>query len=189
MATELPSSEKDSLRLRVEDLFRAMNAHDVDAIAALHAPEAVLTDPTTPQVATGRPAIAERFRTFLAAFPDIHYPLEEVRVYVADDHHAAASWTFTGTMTGRIDPPGYAPTGKSCSVAGVCLYEFVDDRATGTTLLGRHSIVFDTMGMLQDLGVMPRLESSAAKVTAGLQRTSVFVSHALRRQAARQRQG
>lgn len=42
------------------------------------------------------------------------------------------------------------------------------------------------MGLLEDLGIMPRTESSAAKLTAGLQRTSVLVSHALHRQPAHQ---
>ena len=114
MTTELPSSEKDSLRLRVEELFRAMNAHDVDAVEAMHAPDAILRHPAMPQVATGRSAIAEGFRAIFRAFPDIQFPMDEIRLYVADDRHAAASWHFTGTMTGRIEPPGYAPTGKSC---------------------------------------------------------------------------
>lgn len=187
MTTELPSSETDSLRLRIEELFRALNDHDVDAIVALHAPDAVFRDPSKPHAATGRAAIAEEFRAIFRAFPDIHYPTDEIRLYVADDHRAAASWRFTGTMTGRIDPPGYAPTGKSCSVEGVCLYELTDDPQTGTTLLARHTAIYDTMGVLQELGIMPRPESSAAKLTASLQRTSVAVSHALHRQPAHQR--
>ena len=186
MTTELPASEKDSVRLRVEELFRALNAHDVDAVVAMHAPDAVLQHPAIPHAATGRMAIGEGFQAIFRALPDIQFPMDEIRLYLADDHHVAASWRFTGTMTGRIDPPGYAPTGKSCSVEGVCLYEFVDDPQTGKTLLARHTVVYDTLGLLQDLGIMPRPESSATKLTAGLQRTSVLVSQALHRQPAHQ---
>ena len=186
MTTELPSSETDSLRLRVEELFRALNAHEVDAVAAMHAPDAVLRHPALPHAVTGRPAIAEGFRGIFRALPDIQFPMDEIRLYVADDHHAAASWRFTGTMTGRIEPPGYAPTGKSCSIEGVCLYEFADDPQAGTMLVARHTVVYDTMELLQDLGIMPRAESSAAKLTAGLQRTSVLVGHALHHQPAHQ---
>ncbi len=186
MTTELPSSEKGSLWLPVEELFRALNAHDVDAIGAMHVPDAVLRHPALPAAVTGRMAIAEGFRAIFRALPDIQFPLDEIRLYVADEHHAAASWRFTGTMTGRIEPPGYAPTGKSCSIEGVCLYEFADDPQTGKTLFARHTVVYDTLGLLQDLGIMPRTESSTAKLTAGLQRTSVRVSHALHRQPAHQ---
>lgn len=184
MTTALPSSEKDALALRVDDLFGALNAHDVDGIVAMHTPDAVLHHPALPHPATGRTAIAKGFEAIFRAFPDIEFPMDEIRLYVADGHRAAVSWRFTGTMTGRIDPPGYAPTGKSCSVEGVCLYEFADDPGSGTLEFARHTVIYDTLGLLQDLGIMPRTESSAAKLTAGLQRTSVMVSQALHRQPA-----
>lgn len=183
MNAQVPSSEKDAMRQRVDELFAAMNAHDVDAIVAMHASDAVLRHPALPHPASGRPGIAEGFRAIFRALPDIHFPLDEVRLYVADERRAAVTWRFTGTMTGRIEPPGYAPTGKSCSVEGACVYEFVADPDSGEVLLDRHTIIYDSLGLLQQLGIMPRAESGAAKVTAGLQRTTTLVSHALRRQS------
>lgn len=81
----------------------------------------------------------------------------------------AARWHFTGTMTGPIDPPGYAPTGRKVSVSGVCLFEFQDG------LVAHHTIVYDSMGILQQVGIMPAVDSAQAKLIAGLQRGIAFI--------------
>ncbi len=164
MMTEAGISGITEVRTRVEALFRAINEHDVDKIIALHTADAVLEDPRLTAPVTGRAAIAVEFTTMFRSFPDFQFLMDELEVYLADSGRVAARWHFTGTMTGPIDPPGYAPTGKKALVSGVCLYEFQDG------LIARHTIVYDTMGLLQQLGIMPAADSAQAKLIAALQR-------------------
>ena len=173
MTTHVHAPEATDLRASVMALLAAFNEHDVDKLAAMHAPDAVWVDPTLEEPVVGRDAITRHASALLRSFPDLRFELDGVRVYIADDHHAASGWRWTGTMDGPIDPPGFAPTGKSAVVEGACLYEFRDG------LLARHQIVFDAMGLLRQVGVMPALSSTAAKMTAGLQRTGLRVTHAL----------
>lgn len=158
----------------VGDFFGAFNNHDVDKIVEMHTADAEWEDPTVTSPIRGRNAIAEHLRGMFKAFPDFRFD-EDFEVYGTDGTRAAVKWQFTGTMTGPIDPPGFAPTGKSATVTGVCLYDFVDGR------LDRHQIVYDTMGMLEQLGVMPSLDSASGKLTVGLQRATARVSRGLHR--------
>lgn len=189
MTVELSPSDVASFRARIEELFRALNAHDVDAVVALHAPDAVLRDPRLPHPVRGRWGIAEELSGIFRAFPDIQWPQEELRVYAADARRAAAQWRLTATMTGRLDPPGLAPTGRSTSIDGVCLYEFENEPASGSMLLNRHVVVYDALGMLQDLGLMPRLDSNTVKVMAGVERAVVQVGTAIHNRTEHRHEG
>lgn len=166
MMTEVGTSGTTEVRARVEALLRAVNEHDVDKVIALHTPDAVLESPTLTAPVTGRAAIAVEFTAMFRAFPDLQFLMDELEVYLADSGRVAARWHFTGTMTGPIAPPGYTPTGKKASVFGVCLYEFQDG------LIARHAIIYDSMRLLQQIGVMPTADSTQAKLIAGLQRAA-----------------
>lgn len=172
--TEAGTSGITEARTRVEALLRALSEHDVNKVIALHAPDAVLESPTLTAPVTGRAAIAVAFTAMLRTFPDVQFPMDELEVYIADSGRVAARWHFTATMTGPIDPPGYAPTGKKASVSGACLYEFRDG------LIARHTIIYDSMVMLQQVGIMPVTDSAQARLIAGLQRTVALVVKTVR---------
>ena len=175
MMTDVGTSGTTEVRARVLALFRALSEHDVDKIIALHTPDAVLDDPSLTAPVTGRAAIAVEFTAMFRAFPDLQFPIDELEVYIADSDRVAARWHFLGTMTGPIDPPGYAPTGKKASVSGICLYEFRDG------LIARHTIVYDSMRMLQQVGIMPATDSAPARLIAGLQRAIALVAKTVSR--------
>jgi steroid delta-isomerase-like uncharacterized protein len=153
-------------RARVEALFRALNEHDLDKLIDMHTVDALWDDPELAEPVRGRAAIAVRAAAMFRAFPDLQFPLDELEIYRAESGRVAARWHAVGTMTGPIDPPGFAPTGKKVSLRGACFYEFEDGK------LASHTIVYDTMGMLRQAGVMPMPESPQAKLMAGLQRTA-----------------
>jgi steroid delta-isomerase-like uncharacterized protein len=175
MMTEVGTSGTTEIRSRVEALVRALSEHDVDKIIALHTPDAVLEAPALTAPVTGRAAIAVEFTAMFRAFPDLQFLMDELEVYVADSGRVAARWRFIGTMTGPIDPPGYAPTGKKASVPGACLYEFRDG------LIAHHTIIYDSMGLLQQVGIMPAVDSTQARLIAGLQRAVALVAKTVRR--------
>ncbi len=108
--------------------------------------------------------------------PDYHLPLEEVDVFVSEDgRKAAARWRAVATMTGPMDPPGFAATGKTAYFPGACFYEFRDG------LIGRHTILYDLMGLGERLGLMPGMESMPVKVLA----RSQHVTETIRRRLLR----
>jgi steroid delta-isomerase-like uncharacterized protein len=159
------------------DLFGAFNNHDVDKIVAMHTADAEWEDPSVPAPIKGPAAIAEHLEEMFKAFPDLKFD-DDFEVYRTGGSKAAASWRFTGTMLGPMNPPGFAPTGKKAAVKGACLYDFVDGR------VARHHIIYDAMGMLEQLGIMPSLESASGKLTVGLQRATARFSRGMHRAAS-----
>jgi predicted ester cyclase len=81
---------------------------------------------------------------FYAAFPDLHHAIEEV---VAADGRIAVRFTLTGTHSGDFD--GIAPTGRSIRVAAIALLQVAEGRVR------RVDGVFDQLGLLRQLGVLP----------------------------------
>jgi len=66
---------------------------------------------------------------------------------IADGTGVAAAWTATGTHEGEL--MGIEPTGKEVSTRGVMVAHFEDDK------IERVEVVYDELGMLQQLGVDP----------------------------------
>lgn len=92
----------------------------------------------------------EEQRQFIAmmreAFPDVHYEYD-TDAMIADETGVAATWTATGTHEGEL--LGIEPTGEDISVRGAMLVYFDDDE------IKRIEVVWDELGMLQQLGVEP----------------------------------
>jgi steroid delta-isomerase-like uncharacterized protein len=81
-----------------------------------------------------------------SAFPDLHFEIQEL---VTSEDKVVVRWTATGTHQGQL--LGIAPTGKSITVMGTSFY-----RLAGNQLVDECT-VWDTMGMMQQLGVIPTL--------------------------------
>jgi steroid delta-isomerase-like uncharacterized protein len=167
----LPSMTID--RAQLNRLFEAYDAHDVPKILDFFTDDVEWTQPMDGTV-LGR-ANAERvLRQMLRAMPDVRFPAADRHFFVAEDGHSAVStWIMTGTMTGVADPPGYQPTGKSATVHGACLYRFRDG------LIARHLVMYDGLDLLQQLGLMPGLDSMPTKLLTGVQNISTRLSHAI----------
>ena len=81
-----------------------------------------------------------------------HWRMEEI--VAAENDRAVVRWTGTGTHTAELN--GIPPTGKSVSVAAVHLFR-IEGRK-----IAEQWCVWDALCMLQQLGVAPMPESSAA---------------------------
>jgi steroid delta-isomerase-like uncharacterized protein len=119
------------------------NRGNVDVADELLAPNAVIHEPVAGTPADLK-AVAAEFRT---AFPDWHSTVEEM---IAEGDSVAERWTGRGTHRGALQ--GIPPTGKRVEVAGVVFYRFEDGRIV--EFRGR----FDTMSLMQQLGVAPDIE-------------------------------
>lgn len=155
----------EDLRTHLDAWFQAFNDHDPEAILAMCTDDVVWEDPSLPAPLVGLEAVADHLANQFTAFPDLHFPKEEIEIYRSlDGKRAAASWHMVATMKGRLDPPGYEPTELTGDITGMCRYEFAEGG-----LIARHQTIYDTMALAQRLGLMPPSDSLPYRVLAGLQ--------------------
>jgi len=113
------------------------------------APEFVVhaLDPITPRLSAGPENMKKIMNLYVSAFPDVKFTLEDL---IAEGDRVALRWSATGTH--RAGLMGIAATGKQVTVTGTDIY-----RISGGKV--RESWVhWDTLGFIQQLGAVPRLE-------------------------------
>lgn len=98
-----------------------------------------------PGMANGHEGFKTVLAPFIEAFPDLHL---EVQFTVAHDDRIVFYISTTGTHKGHL--MGMAPTGKQFKVNGVDIFRFNDDGKVEA-----HWGVFDSFGMLAQLGLVP----------------------------------
>ncbi|HEX8105262.1 MAG TPA: nuclear transport factor 2 family protein [Solirubrobacteraceae bacterium] len=149
--------------------LHAWNRHDGDAVAALCTEDVELTDPVAGTV-RGRAAVAEWIRACDRAFPDYRFEQPEPPYLSPDRPKVLAPWRMTGTNTGRLDPPGFAPTGRRVAVEGIDHGWFRDG------LVERYRSDYDTIGVLRQLGLVPAPGSAGERALAALQRATEAIA-------------
>jgi steroid delta-isomerase-like uncharacterized protein len=92
----------------------------------------------------GREGLVEVVKGLRTAFPDMHWKAEET---IACGDKVVTRFTWTGTQEG--DFLGIPATGRRVSVKGVVIDRVVGGRMTDSRIL------MDTMGLMQQLGVVP----------------------------------
>jgi steroid delta-isomerase-like uncharacterized protein len=121
--------------------YRAWNAHDADAVAAVFAENAVIHEIGGAGEMRGRAAVRERAAALLTAFPDLD--LERLDLVIDGDRHADR-WVLSGTHRGPLF--GIAPTGRRIRVEG-CTF----------TRLGADGLVVEDVHMSDVAGLMAQL--------------------------------
>jgi len=107
-------------------------------------PNWVNHDPGTPPLPAGPEGFKQLVGGYRAAFPDLHITVDDV---IAEGDKVVGRWTATGTNTGSLN--GMPPTGKKATITGISILTFAGDQVT------EQRTNWDTMGMLQQLGVIP----------------------------------
>jgi steroid delta-isomerase-like uncharacterized protein len=125
------------------------NQKNVDAADELISSDCVVRDPNS--VHKGLDGYKQFVREYLNAFPDLHFTIED---HVADEHGVATRWTCTGTHQGELQ--GIPATGRRVTVSGILLSKARDGKFVESWSS------WDTMSLLQQLGVMPSRETFAA---------------------------
>ena len=92
----------------------------------------------------GREGLKEVIGMLRAAFPDMHWVVEEM---IAEGEQVVTRFTWTGTQQGTF--MGIPATGRNVVVKGVVIDRIVGGMMTDSRIL------MDTMGMMQQLGAMP----------------------------------
>jgi hydroxyacylglutathione hydrolase len=133
----------------VSDYFEAIARRDVEAMAALWAPDGV--DHIASQVdAAGPDGVRAYFRELFAAFPDFALT---VRSTVAAGDREAVHWTATATHLGPLW--GVEPTGARVELEGIDILQVRDG------LIVRNDAVVDSLSVAREVGLLPNGGSPA----------------------------
>ena len=124
--------------------YDLITARDIDGFADLLADDFVEHE-VAPGLEPTKAGVKEFFTMYIAAFPDLRFEPEDI---LPSGDKVVGRVRATGTNTG--DFMGMSATGKSVSVEAIDIIRFGDDG-----LAHEHWGVFDALGMMQQLGVVP----------------------------------
>lgn len=131
-------------------LHAAVNAHDAAAISALCCENVLWDDPAAPGPLHGQEAV-RRFHadTMLRALPDVRVDMIDGPYLALDGKGVSARLRISGTMTGPLVPPGFAPTN------GHIVFETAEFSRFEGGLLSRHTVIIDMLGLARQIGAVP----------------------------------
>jgi len=142
----------------------AWNDCDIEAMAQLITEDIVWADPALPEPAHGVPAVQEFMRTSFRAFPDVRFGEPDPPALAVTGDVVLWAWYMEGTHHGAIDPPGFAPTGRTMRVEGVDQWTLRDGR------IARYRAFYDMNDVARQLGIAPAPGSRAERGMVALQR-------------------
>jgi steroid delta-isomerase-like uncharacterized protein len=142
-------SERDGIEALTEAIGRyndAWNAHDVEAIVAMHAPDMVFANHTAGESASGE-EVRAHIAAIFAGWPDLRF--ETRRLYVRE-RLVVQEWTATATHTetlrrGDLEAP---PSGKRVSWDGI------DSIPFESGLVKRKDVYSDSVSILRQVGLL-----------------------------------
>ncbi|MDP9340599.1 MAG: ester cyclase [Actinomycetota bacterium] len=144
--SEQERNKEDSKRF-LEGVF---NQHDLSVFDELIADDFTEHE-VIPGFSPDKAGSRQWFEAMFQAFPDFRVDVDDM---VADGDRVAIRSRFSGTHQGEF--MGIPATGRPMSVGAMDIIRVVDRKATD------HWGVFDTMGLLMQLGVIPTPEAQPA---------------------------
>jgi steroid delta-isomerase-like uncharacterized protein len=134
------------LKAVIDRYNEAWNAHDLDAIMAMHAPDMVFENHTAGESAAGEEARAH-IASIFATWPDIEFTTR--RLYVRDDL-VVQEWTATATHANEMRRGDLVaePTGNRVEWDGLDVIPFEDG------LVKRKDVYSDSVSILRQVGLL-----------------------------------
>jgi len=152
----------------VQQVFNAINAHDVDALRELWADDVEERFPDT--TCRGKEELSAYFKALWAALPDFHM---EVVHAVEDGETVFARWKLTATHTGGTFS-GIERTGKAIALDGMDHFTFRDGE------MASNVVVFDQMEVARQLGLLPPDGSQADRALKAAFNAKTKIAEAIR---------
>lgn len=136
----------DALAVAIDRYNAAWNAHDLDAIMAMHAPDMVFHNHTAGESAEGE-AVRAHIGSIFETWPDIAFATE--RLYVRQGL-VVQEWTATAThaKTMRRGDLVAEPTGRRVSWEGIDTIPFANG------LVKRKDVYSDSVSILRQVGLI-----------------------------------
>jgi steroid delta-isomerase-like uncharacterized protein len=128
----------------IRRMYDLLSAGDIDGFGDLIADDFVEHE-ETPGLEPTKEGVKQFFHMYRAAFPDLRMEPQDV---LASGDKVVARARATGTNQGEF--MGMPATGKSVDVQLIDIIRFGDDG-----LAREHWGVFDALGMMQQLGLVP----------------------------------
>jgi steroid delta-isomerase-like uncharacterized protein len=124
----------------------AWNAHDLDAIMSMHAPDMIFENHTAGESAQGED-VRRHVASIFDSWPDIRF--ETRRLYVRDGV-VTQEWTATATHshTMRRGDLVAEPTGRTIAWRGIDVIPFEDG------LIKRKDVYSDSVSILRQIGLL-----------------------------------
>jgi steroid delta-isomerase-like uncharacterized protein len=140
------SNEAAALEQRIAAYNEAWNAHDLDAIMSMHAPDMVFENHPAGESAEGE-AARGHIGSIFETWPDIEFSTR--RLYVRDGL-VVQEWTATATHANEMRRGDLVaePTGKRISWNGLDVIPFEDG------LVKRKDVYSDSVSILRQLGLL-----------------------------------
>jgi predicted ester cyclase len=155
----------------LDRLHTAVNAHDAAAVAALCCEDVVWDDPAASTPLHGREAVYRfHHETMFRALPDVRIELIDGPCLAFDGTSIATRLRISGTMTGPLIPPGFAPTN------GPLAFETAEFSKFDGGLLSRHTVVINMLGLARQIGAVPAPGGLADRIGIWGQHVAAWVA-------------
>ncbi len=156
-------------------LHAAVNGHDAAAVAALCHTDVIWDDPAASEQLRGRDAVYRfHHETMFRALPDVTIELIDGPYLALDGTGVSARLRISGTMTGPLVPPGFAPTG------GALVFETAEFSRFENGLLARHTVVIDMLGLARQIGAVPAAGGLGERIGLWGQHLAALISRVSR---------
>jgi len=119
---------------------------ELQVVDELIDPKYIGHDPSLPEPLHGPEGVKEFISSYRDAYPDSRLAVDQ---QIAEGDSVATRWTARGKHDG--DLMGIAPTGKQVTVSGITFSRLANGKVV------EEYTNWDTMGMMQQLGVVPQL--------------------------------
>jgi len=124
------------------------NARKLDEADEIFSADHTYNDPSIPGIPPGPEGQKQVVTPYQSAFPDARWQVEDM---IANGDKVVTRYTARGTQDGELQGnPPISPTGKQVTVPGVWIHRVVEGKIVESWN------VWDTLGMLQQLGVIPQ---------------------------------
>ncbi len=125
----------------------AWNAHDLDAIMSMHAPDMVFENHTAGESAQGPEEVRKHIGAIFENWPDLHF--ETRRLYVGDGV-VTQEWTASATHSNTMRRGDLVaePTGERVEWRGVDVIPYEDG------LIKRKDVYSDSVSILRQVGLL-----------------------------------
>lgn len=127
----------------IEDHFKALNSHDVNAIAAGYAADAQVFSPNWEGAKVGADGITETYGRYFKSTPDLVYAITNI---INAGDKMIVEYTWTGTLS---NPEGGTPEymkGKKYSLKACAIFELKENK------IAKETDYFDQVAFLKQVG-------------------------------------